>query len=477
MKAAATLPEDIPMTNAMQDFVPVLLQEIELSQPLPMLTAFHEPNQQTYQRTRCLIRLHTRPLGYVEFTFTEDTLSPVAYAPRIWQTLGERINAHLREDGLPERADLDATGLVSAQTPPCIVEREVFLQTAPFASVVVCTRDRPDLVARCIPALLAQWYPAYEIIIIDNASVTSATADLLQEQYADEPRIRYVREDRPGLSAARNRGIVEARGKIIAFTDDDVVVDRYWLAGLAKGFTAAEHVACVTGMVLSLELETPAQCLFEADGGFPSSFCQRICDMRQYRWKDSSYPYIAGACSVGAGASMAFTTDFLQKEGGFDPALGGGTLACSGEDTGMFVNTILHGYRLVYEPTSLAFHQHRREYTALQKQLYGYGVGFTAYLTKVVIDHPWQFLRIMYALFITVRATRSAEAGEKVTSYSLEWQNLKRKAQHSGPMAYIRGRLTCGWRRTGLALAHERAQAAHANGVRVPELVKECLGR
>jgi hypothetical protein len=58
---------------------------------------------------------------------------------------------------------------------------------------------------------------------------------------------------------AHNRGLTKARGEIVAFTDDDVVVDSLWLIELARAFEFADDVACVTGLILPMELETPAQ--------------------------------------------------------------------------------------------------------------------------------------------------------------------------------------------------------------------------
>ena len=126
-----------------------------------------------------------------------------------------------------------------------------------------------------------------------------------------------MREDHPGLSWARNCGIMAARGEILAFTDDDVVVDAYWLTSLVRGFEVAEKVACVTGLILPLELETPAQFLFEAYGGFTRGFIRRIFDLKEHRPQLPLHPYIAGR--FGTGASMAFTAAFLDSEGGFDP--------------------------------------------------------------------------------------------------------------------------------------------------------------
>ncbi|MFL5660040.1 MAG: glycosyltransferase [Ktedonobacteraceae bacterium] len=441
MQKAPTLQKRTIVTDSERGFVPVLLREIELGQLLPTFSAFDKQRERTYQCARCLVRLHTQPLGLVDFTFDTDELSPDEYASRIWQVMGEQINAHLREDGLPEVTTLDVAGLPSMHTPKCLEEREAFLRRAPFASVVLSTRDRPDRLARCLPTLLALHYPSYEVIVVDNAPSTTATADFIQQTYADEPRIRYVREDRPGLSSGRNRGILEARGDIIAITDDDVVVDAYWLAALAKGFEAAENVACVTSLLLPLELETSAQVWIEEFGGFNKGFIRRIFDRKSGRKDNPLYPFTAG--KFGTGGGLALTTTFLQKEGSFDLALGNGSRSGGGEDLATFFHVIMRGYCLVYEPGSLVYHEHHRDYAKLRRQMYFYGSSLTAYLTKIVIDNPLLLFRIItlipHGLFL-ILSSRSDKNRKKSTQFPKELTRLERKGMLRGPSLYIKGR-------------------------------------
>ena len=193
MHKLPTLHKRTFMKETDPDFVPILIREIDLGQPLPMLSAIDKQRERTYMRVRCLVRLHTQPIGLVDFTFESCELSPHKYALQIWQALGEQINMHLREDSLPEVSMLDTNGLPSMSKPKCLEEREAFLQRAPFISVVLSTRDRLDRLARCLPSLLAQQYPSYEIIVVDNAPTSRATADFIKQTYAAESRIHYVR--------------------------------------------------------------------------------------------------------------------------------------------------------------------------------------------------------------------------------------------------------------------------------------------
>jgi len=418
-------------------YTPARILEIELEHPLPTISAFDEKKGCYYRRTHCLVRLHTQPLGLVEFDFEKDELSPDEYAPHIWQALSGQINEHLRQDGLSPVTALTAAGLASLLTPQCIAERESFLQTAPFVSVIVATRDRPKYLARCLRALMALHYPRYEVVIVDNTPTTAATADFIQQAYSDEPRIQYVRENHPGLSLARNCGIMAAKGEILAFTDDDVVVDAYWLAELVRPFRGRDKVACVTSLVLPLELETQAQAWFEEFGGFNKGFTRRVFDRN-----DSAdiplYPFAAGR--FGTGAGMAFTAAFIRSEGGFDLALGLGARTGGGEDLAAFFHVIMGGYRLVYEPASLVYHLHHRDYTILRKQIYHYGAGLTAYLTKVILENPLLLFDILaklpYGLFY-ILSSQSLKNNKKSKHYPQELNALEKKGMLYGPFACV----------------------------------------
>jgi glycosyltransferase involved in cell wall biosynthesis len=422
-------------------FSPILIGEIELSEVLPTFSAFDEHGTQVYCSARCLVRLHTQPLGLVDLSFENGELSPGNYLSSIWQHLGQRINEHLQEDGFPIITQLSADGLSSSQTPKCLQEREAFLQRSPFVSVVLSTRDRPERLARCLRALLAQQYPTYEVIVVDNAPTTPATAEFIQQTYSQEARIRYVREDRPGLSWGRNRGIMEARGEIIAFTDDDVVVDAHWLSELAMGFEAAENVACVTSMLLPLELQTQAQLWLEEFGGFSKGFRRRIFDRKSGGEDIPLYPFTAGR--FGTGGGMAFTAAFLREEGNFDPALGNGTPSGAGEDLVAFFHVIARGYRLVYTPGSLLYHEHHRDYAKLRRQLYCYGSSVTAYLTKIILNNPLLFFRIALLIpqgLFFILSAKSAKNQKKSTSFPAELNRLERQGMLHGPFLYLKGR-------------------------------------
>ena len=434
-------PEASTATYGILSYVPMRIVEVELGQPLPPISARDEETGHTYERALCLVRLHTQPLGMLELPLDVRETPPNIYAQHIWSVLGESILEHLRQDGLPPVIGLNAQGLGSAAAPRCIEERQKFFASAPFVSVIVPTHERTELLRSCLQALMSLQYPAYEIIIVDNAPRTHATADFIRQTYHDVPRIHYICEERPGASQARNRGIKAARGEILAFTDDDTVVDPYWLIELVRAFRSADDVACVTGLVLPLELETPAQFWFEEYGGFSKNFSHRIFDMAQHHPKIPLHPYTAG--QFGSGVCMAFTAALLQSVNGFDPALGPGVPARAGEDLALFFQAIMHGHTVVYTPASLLYHLHRRDYTHLRQQMYNYGVGLTAYLTKNICDTPrllFDFAsKVPYGLYFTL-SHRSPKNTKKSSHYPKELTRLELAGMLYGPFAYVRQR-------------------------------------
>ncbi|HTK11595.1 MAG TPA: glycosyltransferase [Ktedonobacteraceae bacterium] len=450
MLTATKLQEDPVINGQARDTMPVRIVEIELGQALPLLTAHDENSGRSYQRAHCLVRLHDQPMGIVELAFEKQELSASDYVQLIWDALHTPINEHLRQDGLPAITEIDPQGVIWEQAPTCLKEREIFFARAPFASVIVATHNRTEQLAACLPALLAQHYPHYEVIIVDNAPNSSATADLIQQHYGHVSHLRYVREDIAGLSRGQNRGIAVAQGEILAFTDDDVIVDTYWLLQLARAFSIADDVACVTGLVLPKELETPAQFWFEEYGGFSKGFQQRVYDMQQNRPAEPLFPYTAGR--FGTGASMAFRPAFLRSVGGFDPALQ------AGMDIAAFFQAVRRGNKLVYEPAALAYHVHRRSYSELRRQIQNYGVALTAYLTKNILDAPPLFfellVKIPYGLFFTL-SDKSPKNKKKSLHYPRSLTLVELRGLLYGPIVYIRNRrkLT-----PAPTLTHERAQ-------------------
>ena len=322
--------------------------ELEISGNIPPI--FFEEG---YDHYRVLIRSYKQPLGWIAFSKKNHVgfgLSPNEIKELVKKQIGNT---------LVQQMLLNSTGLKKNDNFP-----------AEAISVIVCTRNRTSQLSTCLQTLSALNYNNYEIIIVDNAPDSNDTYNLV----ANLP-VRYVREDRPGLDWARNRGIAEAKYDIVAFTDDDVRVDAYWLQAIAKIFSD-KQVMGTSGYVAPAELETESQQVFELNyGGMGHGFKQRT-----FKREILSEKQLLWASSFGIGANMAFRKKIFEQIGAFDTALDVGTPSHGGGDIEMFHRLVAKSYLFVYDPSMLIWHYHRREDKALRKQIFDNGRSFGCYL-------------------------------------------------------------------------------------------------
>jgi O-antigen biosynthesis protein len=419
---------------------PARMIEIDIAKPLSDVSVHDESTGKQYSRVVALVRLHARPLDLVELPASSPVVTAGQQREAIWQRLAEIINDHLRKDGLPVQRELGYLGLPGDGSATCQLAREELLADAPYVSIVIPTRNRTDGLFRTLSALNQVRYPRFEVIIVDNAASSDKTAILAQHWQAPY-RIRYASEPRPGVSWARNRGWELADSQFVAFIDDDVTPDPDWLAELILGFSYGDHVVCVTGLILPRELETPAQIWFEQFGRLGKGFHRRLFDLYDNRPSDPLYPYVVG--SFGSGANFAFQRSSLSALGGFDPALGTGTPAMGGEDIEICFRIIRNGMQISYQPNSLVYHTHQRDYEMLRQKSYSYGVGLTAFLTKSLLDRPERMAevgrRLPFALNHILNP-RSSKNRAKAANYPSELSRLELKGMLYGPIAYIRSR-------------------------------------
>jgi GT2 family glycosyltransferase len=430
--------------SAVDLVAPVTVAEIELAEPAVVTyrSVAAPDGGRSVLQALVLVRLHAEPIGTIVVEAREGMLDTAVCAEAAWAFLGDALAEHLARDGMPGQPPI-APERNAAGTLCCRRASAAGADPAPFISVVVATRERPDLLASCLDALGDIDYSHYEIIVVDNAPVTEETERLVEKRY---PYVRYVRNDHRGLAAAHNAGLVAAKGRIVAFTDDDVIVDRRWLAEVANAFTEHEGVACVTGLILPTELRTPTQVLLEAFGNFGKGFQQRLTDLGKYRPDDPLFPFTVGR--LGSGANMAFDAEILRDLGGFDPAIGAGTVARGGDDLAAFFAVITAGYLLVYQPSALVWHRHRSDPGALAPQAYNYGVGLSAYVTSALTNSPAMIGRALIhapaALAYALLPSSPRQAHLRgAWSRKLIW--LERRGMAYGPVAYVISR----WRTRG----------------------------
>lgn len=274
------------------------------------------------------------------------------------------------DQGLPVAQALTGVDGVTRRSQPATRgERPSMSPRPPSVSVVICTRDRPDELRRCLASLPSQTLRPLEVIVVDNASAGGATRAVAQDA-----NVVYVREDRPGLDYARNTGAATAHGEIVAYTDDDVLLHPNWLQNLVAGFETPA-IGAVTGLVLPAELATPAQLHFETYWSFARGYAPKDYTPQAFEAERRAFP----AWEIGAGASMAFRREVFAKAGLFDERLDVGRAGCSG-DSEFWHRLLAHGYVCRYEPSSVAFHYHRASEDGLARQLFSYMRGHSAAL-------------------------------------------------------------------------------------------------
>ncbi|MGO9956543.1 MAG: glycosyltransferase [Solirubrobacteraceae bacterium] len=373
-----------------------------------------------YTHARLLVRDHaSRPLGFVTLSLTDGRIDPAQVRGAVSREFGTATETDAGDASLPALATMRDAAV----------------------SIIVCTRDRAVELRRCIGALRALEHPDLEIIVVDNAPTDAGVQRAFREAAQDDPRFRYVVEPRPGLSCARNRGLRESRGAVIAFTDDDVHVDPDWISGILTGFARRPEVGCVTGLVASASLQTRAEQYFDARVWWSSSCQQRVFVASRGPADSSLHPYAAGA--FGTGANMAFRREVLLAIGGFDERLGAGSPCAGGEDLDAFVRILRAGYALSYEPAALVWHEHRSDDAALRKQMYAYGKGLSAYATKYLLtpDTSVEILcrtpRALMHLIVLGRRSQSAAAHAGIARAT---QVAEVRGLIAGPAAYLRSR-------------------------------------
>jgi glucosyl-dolichyl phosphate glucuronosyltransferase len=217
-----------------------------------------------------------------------------------------------------------------------------------MVSVIICTYNNVGSLQKTLQSfheMTSSPDPHWELIVVDNNSKDTTKEEVERFRLSSGLDVRYAFEGNQGLSHARNCGIKLARGEVIAFTDDDVLVDPQWLNEIVKTFEGFK-ADCAGGKIIPVW-----------PGARPTWFTR---DMEGYLalldYGDDIIE-INQANQMLFGANIAFSRAILDKVGPFNTALGriGGKLY-SHEEKDLFERIILSGGKVVYQPRAIVHH-------------------------------------------------------------------------------------------------------------------------
>ncbi len=239
-----------------------------------------------------------------------------------------------------------------------------------MVSVIVCTHNRAHRLEQTLNSLQEMAVPVdlpWELIVVDNNS--SDNTKEVVNNFIDKSDLnaKYVIERYQGLSHARNMGIQESSGNIIAFTDDDCIVDRHWITSISKEFQSSESIAGIGGRVeLYNKMDRPIS-------------------IRVYREK-MTLSSIDRLFNLIIGCNMAFVRPVFDEVGMFDTDFGSGTRFASAEDSDFLYRAYKKGLKIIYSPDVLVYHNHGRRNDEQIKALYkGYAIGHGAFYCKYIL--------------------------------------------------------------------------------------------
>lgn len=250
----------------------------------------------------------------------------------------------------------------------------------PTISIIICTRDRGDALLPTVYSVLgdAPMDNTVELLVVDQSEGDSVRRALAA---MDDDRLHYQYEPSRGLSAARNAGIRASAGQLVAFTDDDCVVEPGWLAGLLATFAAHPDVGVVFGQVACAEHDPTL--------GYLPGFNAREGPLTRRRM-------LAGAGHWGMGANMALRRSAFARIGPFDERLGAGAVMKSAEDVDYALRAIQCDIGVYHSAAATVVHHGFRLRADAARLLCGAACGTGAMYAKHVRHRQRFAMRLLW---------------------------------------------------------------------------------
>ena len=224
----------------------------------------------------------------------------------------------------------------------------------PFFSIIIPTFNRPLQLTHCLQSLARVNYPPnrFEVVVVDDGSV--GPAETVVSSFSNRLDITLITQPHSGPAIARNKGAAHAKGKFLAFTDDDCTPAPEWLKSLALRFNGTPD-AMIGGRTLNVFLQN----LYSAASHF-------------------LIEYLYSYYNVNSDQARFFTSNNLSLAAGRFHSIGGfNTLFpdAAAEDREFCDRWLRHGFRMIYAPEVLIYHAHRLTLRSLCRQQFNYGRG------------------------------------------------------------------------------------------------------
>lgn len=319
------------------------------------------------------------------------------------------------------------------------------LQTAPEASIIICTYNRAALLERTLRSLVhLAGIEEAEVIVVDNGSPdgTAAAVERCAGMLQGRVRLSYVHEPRQGLSVARNTGIARARAPLLAFLDDDAVPEPGWLAAIRRAFAEHPRAGAAGGPVLP---EFAAERPDWLAGRLELPFTIVDLGPGARRWPRRLHPF---------GANMAIRRAALDGVSGIAPgerpgaplrfpeALGRkGTALYSGEESWLFSRLRRQGWSLVYVPDMRVRHHipaERLSEAWIRKRYYYQGLSMAKACTGAAGRIRLAAGLALRRLYIAVQARLAGTPAKRLWAECRRetvrgaWHGLKGGDAHAG---------------------------------------------
>lgn len=250
------------------------------------------------------------------------------------------------------------------------MERSGSKQSGIELTFIVATRNRVHALKEALPRFESMSSARrWELVLVDNGSTDETPTAIREFTVSSTCSVKSVREERPGVSRARNAGLKASEGSIVCFTDDDCYPDPDLPVRILEVFDANQALGFLGGRVLLWDPED-----------LPITI--QVSEERT-RFPEGSF-IVPGVIH---GANMSVRRDLLIEVGGFDERLGPGSLVPAGEDCDLVSAISAAGYQGIYEPSAVVYHHHRRRSAEEGRRLLSqYDLGRGAYYVKCLLD-------------------------------------------------------------------------------------------